>query len=201
MLQHFISESPNLFTYVLLPLFIFFARIADVTLGTFRIIFISRGMKYLSALVGFFEVFIWLLAIGQIFQNLTNILCYFAYAAGFAGGSFLGVYISEKIAIGKVVLRIITARDATQLVQELKDRNYGVTTVEAQGALGTVKMVFSIIPRQSLQDALELVQRCNPKAFYSVEDVRSVSEGIFPRAAGVFSGNFVEAFRLQRKSK
>jgi len=201
MLEQFISESPTLFTYVLLPLFIFFARIADVTLGTFRIIFISRGMKYLSALVGFFEVFIWLLAIGQIFQNLNNFLCYFAYSGGFAGGSFLGVYIADKIAIGKVVLRIITARDSSLLVQELKDRNYGVTTVDAHGALGTVKMVFSIIPRQSLQDVLTLVQSCNPKAFYSVEDVRSVGEGIFPRAGGFFSGNFADAFRLQRKSK
>lgn len=201
MLQQFISESPGLFTFVLLPLFIFCARIVDVTLGTFRIIFISRSMKYLSALVGFFEVFIWLLAIGQVFQNLTNILCYFAYAGGFAGGSFLGVFIAEKIAIGKVVLRIITSRDSSELVGLLKAKNYGVTTVDAQGALGTVKMVFSIIPRHSLPDVLDLVRRCNPKAFCSIEDVRSVSEGIFPRGAGIFSGSFAEGFRMQRKSK
>jgi uncharacterized protein YebE (UPF0316 family) len=201
MLQEFAVENPALFSYVLLPLFIFFARIADVTLGTFRIIFVSRGLKYLSALVGFFEVFIWLLAIGQIFNNLTNIGCYLAYSGGFAGGSFLGVYIAEKIAIGKVVLRIITARDATALVQELKERNYGVTSIDAQGAKGTVKVIFSVIPRQSLRDVLGLVQRCNPKAFYSIEDLRTVSAGIFPQDAGVFGGSFFELFRLQRKSK
>jgi len=200
MLQQFLSDSPTV-TYLLLPLFVFVARIADVTLGTFRIIFVSRGMKYLSALVGFFEVFIWLLAIGQIFQNLQNLLCYFAYAGGFAGGSFLGVYIAEKIAMGKVVLRIITARDATDLVQKLKDRNYGVTSVDAQGAKGTVKVIFSVVSRQSLNDVLELVQSCNPKAFYSIEDLRSVKEGIFPQAAGLFGGNFFDFFRMQRKSK
>ena len=201
MFQQFLSESPDFVAYMLLPLFIFCARVVDVTLGTFRIIFISRSMKYLSAVVGFFEVFIWLLAIGQVFKNLTNIWCYFAYAGGFAGGSFLGVYIAEKIAIGKVVLRIITSRDSSELVGSLKAKNYGVTTVDAHGALGAVKMIFSIIPRQSLPSVLALLQHCNPKAFYSVEDVRSAREGIFPRTAGVFSGNFVQNFRMQRKSK
>ena len=201
MFQQFLSESPDFVAYMLLPLFIFCARVVDVTLGTFRIIFISRSMKYLSAVVGFFEVFIWLLAIGQVFNNLTNIWCYLAYAGGFAGGSFLGVYIAEKIAIGKVVLRIITSLDASELVGFLKAKNYGVTTVDAQGALGTVKIIFSIIPRQALPGVFAMVKRCNPRAFCSIEDVRSVSDGIFPQTAGVFNGNFVQSFRLQRKSK
>ena len=67
------------YTWVLLPFLIFSARIVDVTLGTLRVIFITRGMKYLSALVGFLEILIWLLAIGQIFKNLDNVVCYLVF--------------------------------------------------------------------------------------------------------------------------
>ena len=189
------------YTWVLLPLLIFLSRICDVTLGTFRIIFISRGMKYYAALVGFCEILVWLLAIGQVFKNLNNIACYIAYAAGFASGSFLGVYIADKIALGKVLIRIITVRDASRLVAFMRSQNYGVTTVDAQGAEGPVNVVFSIIKRQDLEHVVEFIMKYNPQAFYSIQDVRYVSEGIFPERVSFFNRNYLEMFRPHRKSK
>ncbi|GAE87820.1 hypothetical protein JCM21531_1220 [Acetivibrio straminisolvens JCM 21531] len=79
---------------------IFFSRIIDVTIGTIRIIFVSRGKKYLAPVLGFFEVLVWIVAISQVMQNLNNFACYFAYAAGFATGTFVGIIIEEKLAIG-----------------------------------------------------------------------------------------------------
>ena len=70
--------------YVILPVMIFCARICDVTMGTIRVIFISKGIRYLAPVIGFFEVIIWLLAIGQVMNNLTNAVSYIAYGAGFA---------------------------------------------------------------------------------------------------------------------
>ena len=87
------------------------ARIADVTFGTIRIIFVSRGMKWLAPICGFFEIMIWLFAIGQVFNNLTNITYYLAYAGGFACGNFVGIWIEEKMAIGTLVVQIITKKD------------------------------------------------------------------------------------------
>ena len=96
-----VFANTALYTWVLLPFLIFSARIFDVTLGTLRVIFITRGMKYLSASVGFIEILIWLLAIGQIFKNLNNVACYMAYAGGFASGimssALDGVRITENI--------------------------------------------------------------------------------------------------------
>jgi len=86
-----------IFSYVVLPLLIFFARIADVSLGTIRIIFISKGFKLLSFIVGFFEVLIWLLAINQIWSDFSNPLLLLAYEAGFATGNYVGIYLDEKI--------------------------------------------------------------------------------------------------------
>ena len=117
------------FTWVLLPLLIFFARIMDVSIGTIRLIFVSKGFKFYAPLLGFFEVIIWLMAIGQIMQHLDNILCYIAYGLGFATGNFVGIYLEEKLSLGSVVLRIIPRKDTTDLIRHLRDSNYGVSSV------------------------------------------------------------------------
>jgi uncharacterized protein YebE (UPF0316 family) len=90
--------NSGVYTWIVLPVLIFVARITDVSLGTVRVIFVSRGLKYLAPLVGFFEVLIWLLAIGQIMKNLSNPVCYIAYAAGFGMGNYVGIRIAEKLA-------------------------------------------------------------------------------------------------------
>ncbi len=170
----------EIFKLVILPLIIFFARVCDVTLDTLRIIYVSRGMKILAAGIGFFEVLIWLMAITQILNNMTNITYYLAYAGGFAMGNFIGIFIEDKMAIGTVVIRIITQKDATELIDYLKCDGYGVTHIEGQGALGPVKVLFTIVKRKDIQNVLDLIRKFNPLAFFTIEDVRSVRKGVFP---------------------
>jgi uncharacterized protein YebE (UPF0316 family) len=171
--------NSDIFKFVILPLIIFSTRICDVTLDTLRIIYVSRGLKILAASIGFFEVLIWLFAITQIFKNLTNPLYYVAYAGGFAMGNFVGIFIEERMAIGTVVIRIITQKDAAELIEQLKNAGYGVTHVDAQGAQGPVKIIFTIVKRKDIDHVLGIIQSSNPLAFYTIEDVRSVREGVF----------------------
>ena len=103
---------------------IFIARVADVTLGTVRVIFVSRGMKYLAPLIGFVEILIWLMAIGHTMQNLTNPACYVAYAGGFAMGNFVGITIAERLSLGVVMIRVITAHAAGPTPQSRKLRRH-----------------------------------------------------------------------------
>ena len=172
--------SSELFKFVILPAIIFLARICDVTLDTLRIIYVSRGLKLLATVIGFFEVLIWLMAITQILSNMSNVVYYIAYAGGFAMGNFVGIFIEEKMAIGTVVIRIITQKDAEELIGLLKCNGYGVTHVGAQGALGPVKIIFTIVKRKDIAAVLEIVRKCNPLAFFTIEDVRSVRRGVFP---------------------
>jgi uncharacterized protein YebE (UPF0316 family) len=137
-----------IYTWIVIPFLIFAARIFDVSLGTVRVIFVSRGFKYLAPAVGFFEILIWLLAIGQIMKNLSNPVCYIAYAGGFALGNFVGIYIAEKLSLGLVMIRVVTKKDAAPLVDFLKGENYGVTSVDGHGTSGQVKVVFTIVPRR-----------------------------------------------------
>ncbi|HOO46150.1 MAG TPA: DUF2179 domain-containing protein [Deltaproteobacteria bacterium] len=170
----------SIYTWVVLPVLIFLARVTDVSLGTIRIIFISRDLRYLAPVIGFFEILIWLLAIREIMQNLNNPACFIAYALGFSSGVYVGMYIENKISIGRVIIRIITKVEADELVHFLKTAGYGITAIDATGVTGPVKVVFSIVERQDIDSFVAIIKKFNPNAFYSIEDVRFVSESVFP---------------------
>ena len=172
--------STELYTWIIIPLLIFVARIADVSFGTVRVIFVSRGLKYLAPIVGFFEILIWLMAIGQIMKNLSNPICFIAYAGGFAMGNFVGMCIAEKLSLGVVIIRAITVRDASELVRQLRSADYGVTSVDGHGSEGDVHIVFTIVPRSEVKNVVSLIKAFNPKAFYTVEEVGYVEKGLLP---------------------
>lgn len=179
----------DLYVYFLLPLLIFVARICDVTIGTMRIIMISKGKKLLAPVLGFFEILIWIMAIGKIMQNLSNPVCYIAYAGGFAVGNFVGMKVEEKLAIGLIVIRIITQKDASGLIKALREMGFGVTEIDAIGKDNKVHVIFSIIKRHDVPVVAAKINHFNPHSFYTIEDIRAVSQGVFPAyTIGTFHG-------------
>jgi uncharacterized protein YebE (UPF0316 family) len=126
--------------------------------------------------------------------RLSNPLCFLAYAAGFSIGTFTGIWLSEKLSLGVVIIRIVTKKDAEQLIEYLKTTDYGVTSIDAHGNNQPVKVIFMVVPRHKLKQIIGIVKEYNPNAFYSVEDVRSVKEGaIIPRKYWINNG--LPAFR------
>ncbi len=168
--------SSEFFGLVIVPILIFFARILDVSINTVRIIFVMSGKKYVATLLGFMESLIWLLAIGQIFKHMDNIYCYIAYPAGFAGGILVGMLIEEKIALGKVIIRIITPEDLTQVTKFLLDKKFRYSIVSAQSNEGDEKLLFAVLKRDHVPEMLEELRLYLPKAFYTIESVKSASE-------------------------
>lgn len=160
------------------------ARIADQSLGTLRVVFVAKGNKYLAPLVGFFESIIWLLAVSQILKHIDNPVCTIAYGTGFALGNFLGMTLEEKISIGRVIVRIVCTRNADPLIAALREREFGLTVVDGSGSKGSVKMLFSVIDRSDLDALIALINKWNPNAFYSVEEVKVAREGVFRPGAG-----------------
>ncbi len=185
--------GPDLYNWVVLPLIIALARILDVTVGTIRVIFVSRGLKYYAPLLGFFEVIIWLLAIGQIMQQLDNFMCYIGYGAGFAMGNYIGILLVEKMSLGTVIIKVIPKKDTSLLVQNLREANYGVTTIPAFGKDGPVQMVYSILKKKNLPEVIGIINHHNPHAFFTIEEVYGVNEGFFKahqRKNNLFGGIF-----------
>lgn len=166
-----------------LPLLVFVAEMCVVTLSTIRIIFVSRGMKGLASILGFFEICIWLFAIGQIMKNLSDIGCYLAFAAGFTIGNYLGVLIERRLGIGTLVVEVISNRETADLIQRLKLAGFGVTCINGEGAMGPVKIVYTVIKRKELPKVVDHIQSFDPKAFYSVHDIHEATEGIFPESS------------------
>ena len=194
-------SSSDLFAWVILPLLIFFFRICDVSLGTIRVIFIAKGLKYIAPIIGFFEVIIWLLAIGQVMNNVTNVACYIAYGGGFAAGTLLGMTVEERLSIGTVIVRVISNEDITRLVSFLRAHSFGVTIADAEGSKGKVKIILSVIKRQDLDEVVRGIQHHLPGTFYSVEEIKSVSEGVFPEKRSRLLFNYRDPFGFFRKGK
>jgi len=173
------SNTSDIFTWVILPILIFIARICDVSIGTIRMIYVSKGLKILASVLGFFEVSIWILAIGQIMKHMDNVVCFLAYGTGYSMGNYIGILLEEKLSIGTVIMRIIPRDDATTLINQLRSQSIGLTVVDGEGSMGKVKVIFSVIPRQDINLIINVINEFNPSAFYSVEDVRVVKDGIF----------------------
>ena len=168
--------------FPILPVIIFFAELTVVTISTVRIIFVLRGKKLLAPVLGFFEITLWLFAIGQIMQNLSDLGCYVAFAGGFTVGNFLGILIEQKLAIGSLMVRTITHKDAGRLVEGLREAGYGVTTLDGRGAKGPVQVLLTVVKRRQLKDVVAIIKRFDPRTFYSVDDLQAAAAGVFPEA-------------------
>jgi len=178
----FFEGSGDLYNWVILPLMIFCARIIDQTIGTLRVVFLSKGYKNIAPILGFFESLIWLLVVREVITNISDPLCFVAYAAGFATGSYIGLIIEEKLSIGNVIVRVILPSEDPALIDAFRQENIGYTVIDGEGRNGKVKIVFIVLNRTNLSDVLGILNKISPNAFYSIEDVKQVREGIFPKS-------------------
>lgn len=169
--------------YVILPILIFFARITDVSIGTIRIIVVSRGNRMIAPILGFFEVLIWVVVISNIIQQLNTATAYLAYAGGFAAGNYVGLWIEEKLAIGINLISIITSGKSGEITNLLHEKGYGATVVDAKGKDNDVSIIYTIVKRKEVNSIVGLIKKMNPDAFYTIEEVKYISHESYTGAA------------------
>lgn len=166
------AAESGFLSILIVPILVFTARILDVSIGTLRITFVSRGLKYLAAPLGFFEALIWVLAISQVMQHLNDWTTYFAFALGFGFGNYVGLLLEERLAVGTLIIRTIIRQEAPELSKALWQAGFGVTSVDALGETGPVKIIFTVVKRRHLKKIIDLIKKCSPNALYTIEDVR-----------------------------
>lgn len=169
----------------LLPIMIFFGRIIDVSLGTLRIIFVSKGEKYLAPIIGFFEVFIWVVIISQILTRANDLVAYLSYAAGYATGNYIGILLEQRIAYGIVLCRIYTRKNGMELVQLLNKVNFGATLTHGKGSTSKVDIIETVINRNEMRTVERVLTEFDQDIFYVVEDVRNKQNGIFAKRKNI----------------
>ncbi|MDR3260315.1 MAG: DUF5698 domain-containing protein [Tannerella sp.] len=163
----------------MLPVVIFVGRICDVTLGTLRIIFVAKGEKKKAPIVGFFEVFIWVIIISRIFDHANDLIAYLAYAGGYATGNFVGILVENKIAFGFQLFRIYTKSNGLELMRLLNKNGFGSTHIRGEGAVAEVEIIETVVNRKSGKKVMEIIKIFDPDAFYVIEDIRTKQKGIF----------------------
>ena len=175
------------YVWVGLPALIFLARVIDVTLGTLRIIFTSRGLRNLAPFLGFVETFIWIVAVSSLVKHAQNLSSFIGYASGFATGTFVGMLLENRLAVGTVTVRAIVRRDPGDLIKALSAAGFGVTSVNGKGSSGKVRIIYSTLKRQDLPAVIDIYHRTLPGAFLSVEEVRSTEQGVFRASRNRFA--------------
>ncbi len=153
-----------------------------MSLDVVRILMLTRGKRLLAAAIGFGEVSIFILALGQVIVGgLDDPLKVVAYAGGFAAGNFVGSIIDEKMALGYLSLQIFPAAGCLpEFINKFREAGFGVTCIKGQGRSGERTILFVLLKRKDLNRAIDLLNEIDPETFYNISDARQIHGGIFP---------------------
>jgi uncharacterized protein YebE (UPF0316 family) len=162
---------------VLACLAVFALRVVDVSLGTLRTVFIMQGRRWRATFTGFVEVTIWIFVVSQVVAAISNWVLMLAYAAGFAAGTWVGLWLEQRFAMGFVQLRIISRDQGEAIARKLWAGAFGATVVDGRGRDGRVNLIFSIVPRRYLNECMEIASRTDPHSFVAISDSRSLVRG------------------------
>jgi uncharacterized protein YebE (UPF0316 family) len=167
---------PWFFNWVLMPILIFLARVSDMSVGTVRVMLTVAGKRRLVPFLGFIESLVWLLAVRQIIQNLDSPISYIAYAAGFGAGIFVGLKVDERLAVGMVIVRVITPQKDLAMIESIRKAGYGLTVVDGEGQQGAVSLLFVVTERKKIEELTQIVKTYLPNAFYTIESIKYASQ-------------------------
>lgn len=161
-------------------LLIFFARVCDVTLATIRTIMVVQGRKGYAALIGFFEIIIYITALGTVMKNLNNVGNILAYALGYSAGNYVGITIEDRIALGNSTVQIIVNKNTSrELASVLRESGYGVTVLDGHGRDDDMDVLMTIIDRKKIKEIRKIIEEVAPKAFVTVNSTTIQSGGYF----------------------
>lgn len=159
------------------PFVIFFIRVIDVSMAVVRMILAVRGRRGLAAVIGFFELLLWLMAAGNALKHLDSWMHVVGYAGGFAVGNYTGVWIEQRLALGLNSVRAVLRFDGSDIAQKLREAGFAVTVMAGTGMGGSLEILHLIVPRSKVEGLLRRLHELAPDAFISVEEVRSTYGG------------------------
>ncbi len=159
------------------PFLIFGIRIVDVSMAVVRMIYAVRGRRGLAAIIGFFELLLWLMAAGNALKHLDSWMHVVGYAGGFAMGNYTGVWIEQRLALGLNSVRAVVRFNGGEIAQKLRDAGFAVTVMAGTGMGGSLEILHLIVQRSKVDGLLRQLRELAPDAFISVEEVRTTHGG------------------------
>lgn len=156
---------------------IFILRVIGVTLSTVRMLVMMRNRKILSASIGFFEVLVYVLAIGVVVNNLSNVWNVLSYCVGFIAGTLIGMTLEEKLVMAFATVNVISREKGSEVAQAIRDAGFGATVSWGTGREGMVELVTAIVRRSEVGPIQSVIEWVDPDAFISVQEARSIRRG------------------------
>lgn len=163
----------------LFALLIFTLRVGDMSLDTLRVLFVVRGKRSVSWILGFFQSALFVIAITTVLANLDNPINIIGYAAGFATGNVLGIAIEERLAVGHIQVNIISMNRGAAVCDALRVAGFGVTEMFGRGKNGTVSVILTDVFRKDVDRLETIMLETDPEAFITREDVRPMRRGFW----------------------
>lgn len=162
---------------ILTALLIFLVRVASITMDTLRFMLTMRGKQGIAWVLGFIESVLYVVIIGAVLKDLSNVLYVVGYAAGFATGNVVGMTIEKRLAIGFSHINIISKQNVSALADALRKMDYAVTEIPARGMDGPVSLYDLYVRRKDVSAVEKLAMEVDPQAFMTVEDVTPLRSG------------------------
>ena len=164
-------------TVLLTTLLIFVVRVASIAMDTLRFMLTMRGKQGNAWVLGFVESVLYVVTIGVVLSDLSNVLYMIGYAAGFATGNVVGMAIERRLAIGFSHLKIITKQHGLAVAEALRKMDYAVTEIPARGKDGSVSLCDLSVRRKDIPAIEKLALEVDPEAFITVEDITPLRSG------------------------
>ncbi len=166
---------------LLICLKIFFARIIDVSLGSIRTILMVKGQAKRASIIAFFEVFIWfIIAKEALNTEIKSLLIPVFYAGGYATGTLLGIFISDRFVNGIVGLQVIIDKNLDKILKELRDNGFGISIIDLKNAYEgkKKKMLIMQLNQKSLNQAIKIIKKHDANAFMIINETKYVQNGL-----------------------
>jgi uncharacterized protein YebE (UPF0316 family) len=164
---------------ILIALLIFAVRVLATSLDTIRVILTMRSSKIWVWILGFLNSLLWVLTFAFVLSDINNFVNVIVYAAGFATGNVVGMWIEEKLAVGFSEVRVISSKWGAAILDVLRENNYAVTEIPARGKDGMVSVITSSVRRNQIHELEKLVREIDEEAFITTEDVVAVRRGFW----------------------
>ena len=159
---------------------IFFARIIDVSIATFRTMIMVKKKSFITPILAFCEVFIWFMAARKALNTeINSIMIPICYSLGYATGTYLGGFLSRKFIKNINTIEVTTKKNNKKLINNLRSRGLALSIIELKESYNKERKDLIIIDLKSklTGETIKLIKEIDNKAFIVVRDTKVVHNG------------------------
>ncbi len=170
------------------------ARIVDVSLDTLRMVSVVQGRRGFAAVLGFFQALVFICAVAKVLMNMSQPAYAFAYAVGFATGTYLGMLIEQRLAFGRQLVFLLTPK-GPELAEVLRAGDYRLAELRGRTRDGDLTIISVDVARREAQKLIRIASAVDEGCVVIVHDIRrsefarhAAVNGRMHKLAGLFPG-------------